>query len=225
MNVNMVGYILLGSPGAGKGTIGQFLQETYGIDHFSSGDLLRSEVSEQTLIGKEIAATIDRGEQVPDEMITQLVLNRIEQLVAENKSFILDGFPQTLPQAERLNHFAKFEIKYIYVKVAPETALERMIHRITCSVCTAIFSKMSQAEEACAKCNGTLVVRKSDQPETASRRLVQFQQTTKHVIKEIKKDFNPIIIDGNQAIEAIRENLLRSLNTASFKEKLHDSSL
>ncbi len=217
MNALSTGYVLLGSPGAGKGTIGQFLSETYEMDHFSSGDLLRAEVSEQTSIGKAIETKIERGEQVSDEMITKLVLTRIQRLVKNNKSFILDGFPQTLPQEEKLNQFAKshqIEIQYICVNVKPATALERMIHRITCNVCNTIFSKINLKTEKCVKCSGKLVVRKSDQSKTAKKRLEQFEKTTKLVMEDVQKHFHPILIDGNDSVEMIRKCLINLIKPA-----------
>lgn len=217
MSALSTGYVLLGSPGAGKGTIGQFLSETYGMDHFSSGDLLRTEVSERTSIGKAIETKIERGEQVSDEMITELVLTRIQRLVKNNKSFILDGFPQTLPQEKALNLFSKshhINIQYICVNVEPATALERMVHRITCSVCNTIFSKINLKTEECVKCSGKLVVRKSDQTETAKKRLEQFEKTTKQVMEDVQKKIHPLLIDGNNSVEMIRKCLINLIKPA-----------
>ena len=209
-----VGYILMGSPGAGKGTIGQYLSETCDVEHFSSGDLLRAEVSARTAIGNEIKETIDLGKQVSDDLITGLVLDRIKMLTAQGKSFALDGFPQTLLQENELNQFAKLsllEIKYICVTVSPETALERMVNRVTCSVCNTIFSKLNNTIEKCAKCSGKLVVRKSDNREIARERLKQFQITTKQVMEDVQEHFHPIIIDGNGSVEEIRTHLFEHI--------------
>lgn len=194
-----VGYVLIGSPGAGKGTIGQYLSDNYEVEHFSSGDILRKEVSEKTEIGKGIAETIEKGCHVTDEIIIQLVLDRIKKLFEKGKSFVIDGFPQTLPQEKQLNEFSRLHdlnIQYICVTVNPDTALERMIHRVSCSVCNKVFSKINTTAEKCTKCEGKLTMRKSDSPELAKQRLDQFQKTTKFVMEDVEKRLHPILING-----------------------------
>lgn len=208
------GYVLLGSPGAGKGTIGQYLSDNFGVEHFSSGDILRKEVSEKTEIGQKIAETMNNGGQVSDEIVTQLVLDRIKELLHNGRSFIIDGFPQTLPQEKQLNAYSRLHnlnIQYICVSVDPNTALERMIQRVSCSVCNKVFSKVNITAEKCTKCEGKLTMRKSDNPELAKQRLAQFQKTTKFVMENVEKRFHPILINGNEPIESIREHLIKEI--------------
>jgi len=210
----MKGYVLLGSPGAGKGTIGQFLHETYGIDHFSSGDILRNEVNTKTAIGRKIKPIMSEGGQVSDDLITELVLKCIQDLVASDKSFVLDGFPQTLPQQEKLTLFSNkyhFDIRYICVTVKRSIALDRMIHRITCSVCDTIFRKKQETTENCMKCNGKLFTRKSDRLDLANERLNVFDQTTLQVMDHVERHFNPMIINGNNSIDSIQSYLIHSI--------------
>lgn len=182
------------------------------------GDLLRKEVSEKTEVGKTIEGKINRGEQVSDALITALVLGYIKRLVAINKSFSMDGYPQTLPQKKQLNNFANknnIKIRYICVNVKPEVALDRMIHRVTCTACNTIFSNKNQTGENCIKCDGRLIVRKSDQEDMAKKRLGQFQLTTKIVMEEIEKYFDPIVIDGNKSVDTIQLDIIDSINSTN----------
>lgn len=206
------GFILMGCPGAGKGTLGAYLNAAFGYAHFSSGDILRHEVRTQTAIGREVKAIVDRGGQVEDSLITKIVLNKIEDLIKEKTSFVFDGFPQTAPQQEALSAFSsnhtELKLRYIFLTITPEKALERMINRMSCDKCQASYSKiMLQRSENmnCETCAIPLTVRSYDAPEKAAGRLETFARTTKPLMDAIVSDVTPLIIDGDQTIATIRE--------------------
>jgi adenylate kinase len=218
----MIGYILMGSPGAGKGTIGQILSDDYGISHFSSGDLLRAEVEQQTDIGERIQTRIANGEQVDDDLITSLVLTRIRHLVeVENQnSFVLDGFPQTHVQRSKLQvyleQFPSVKLVYLHVEVEPEQALDRMVKRVSCAACRAIFSRDELPDEEagdCPRCTGDLVTRRSDKVELAVKRLETFAATTEPLMKSNLQDrlFPVVEIDGNASKAAVIAQLAEQL--------------
>ncbi len=207
----MIGnFVLLGSPGAGKGTICQALCEQYGLTHVSSGDLLRKEVRKGSLIGRKISTTLDRGEQVSDETITELVTSTLKRLTLEKQGFILDGYPQTASQRDSLQRFAEendIEFTYICVTVNPETALQRMVNRISCSDCLKIFTKSECSSERCSACDGELVSRNSDAESPARSRLEQFEKTTKPLMTEVAQDPGTIEVNGNLSKESVLESL------------------
>jgi len=211
----MIGnFILLGPPGAGKGTIGQALQEKFGHEHFSSGDLLRKEVKDKTQIGKDIASVLDVGGQVSDALITDLVTKKLKELTDERRKFVLDGFPQTLNQFHTLESFAKennIEFTYICFHVEPKTALDRMVNRITCSSCLKIFSKSECTSDICTHCSGKLSLRKSDEEHIAKQRLDLFEKTTKQVIRLAEENPKTLSIDSDREKDDVLHSLISNL--------------
>lgn len=206
----MSGIILMGMPGAGKGTVGEYLHSRHGFSHFSSGDLLRDEVSNKTTIGNQIKDTLVQGGQVSDELITEMVLNKLEELVAINQAFVLDGFPQTSPQLAALNTFAKnhanFPIQYVSIIVDKKTALERMSNRLSCNKCHKIYVKtMFPNPENAICCQMPLSFRESDRDERAQKRLDTFSNTTEKLLKnELATIYS---INGTESIEGIQQKI------------------
>ena len=180
--------IFLGAPGAGKGTISNVLIAKYGVAHISTGDILRAEVAKGTPAGKEAAVIMKAGKLVPDELVCSMVKNRLAEPDCE-KGFILDGFPRTIPQADRLAavlaELGK-EIDYaIYLKVEDDVLLQRLTARLNCRGCDAIYNKLfkpSKVEGICDKCGGELYQRADDSLETAKNRLSVFYKQTQPVI-------------------------------------------
>ena len=206
----MSGIILMGMPGAGKGTIGAYLQSEHGFSHFSSGDLLRDEVANQTEIGIQIKSTLDQGGQVPDELITRMVLKKLETLTENNQAFVLDGFPQTSPQLKDLNQFEKahssLSLRYISIIVDKETALERMSNRLSCGKCHKIYIKtMFEASKVPTCCQSPLSFRPSDRDDRAKKRLDIFSNTTEKLLQNELQDIYQI--DGNHSISAIQQEI------------------
>ena len=180
--------IFLGAPGAGKGTISNVLIAKYGVAHISTGDILRAEVAKGTPAGKEAAVIMKAGKLVPDELVCAMVKNRLAEPDCEN-GFILDGFPRTIPQADRLAavlaELGK-EIDYaIYLKVEDEVLLQRLTARLNCRGCDAIYNKIfmpPKTEGICDKCGSELFQRADDSLETAKSRLAVFHQQTQPLI-------------------------------------------
>lgn len=213
----MRGYLLLGSPGAGKGTLGQFIKSC-GIKHIASGDILRREVQKGTFVGKQTEELIQRGRQVPDALITEIVLKKLERCIERRKAFALDGFPQTLPQLESLYAFLaqhpECPVTTICVEVNPETAFERLVGRISCPNCEvtyheAMFPPINEGE--CNACKTPLVKRGGDDRKEALRRLFRFHQTTEKVMDYVRENSDVCCVDGNQSIDSVREQLANIL--------------
>jgi adenylate kinase len=205
-------FVLLGSPGAGKGTLGQYAECFFDVEHISSGDLLRAEIKNQTAIGQEIKTNIEEGKQVSDRLVTILVFEKIAQLISKNKQFILDGFPQTLAQRNSLQtfltSFPSVSVVFLCVEISPEIALKRMIGRVSCIDCEKIYhneTNPSLHENQCDQCHGQLVVRSSDEKEKAIKRLELFENTTKKVMDVIKNHPNTFVINANGSIHTIRK--------------------
>ena len=180
--------IFLGAPGAGKGTISNIMIAKYGVAHISTGDILRGEVAKGTPAGKEAEVIMKAGKLVPDELVCSMVKNRLAEPDCEN-GFILDGFPRTIPQADRLAavlaELGK-EIDYaIYLKVEDEELLQRLTARLNCRGCDAIYNKLfmpPKTEGICDKCGSELFQRADDSLETAKSRLAVFHQQTQPLI-------------------------------------------
>ena len=208
----MQGIVLMGPPGAGKGSIGQYLHSQYAFTHISSGEMFRDEVKDKTEIGQQIESTIQRGGRVDDSLITRLVLKQLEQFIQDNQPFVLDGFPQTSTQLNDLNLFVEthksLKLRYISVIVDKSTALDRMTNRLSCAKCHAIYNKVffsDQEDLTCKKCIQPLVSRKSDDRPLAIKRILEFEETTKKMIQNDLKDTD--VINGNQPISEIQINI------------------
>ncbi len=180
--------IFLGAPGAGKGTISNIMIAKYGVAHISTGDILRGEVAKGTPAGKEAEVIMKAGKLVPDELVCSMVKNRLAEPDCEN-GFILDGFPRTIPQADRLDAVLADlgkKIDYaIYLKVEDEELLQRLTARLNCRGCDAIYNKLfmpPKTEGICDKCGSELFQRADDSLETAKSRLAVFHQQTQPLI-------------------------------------------
>ena len=186
--LNKKNLIFLGGPGAGKGTVSNAMIAKYGVAHISTGDILRAEVAKGTPAGKEAGAIMKSGGLVPDAMVCGMVGDRLKEPDCE-KGFILDGFPRTIPQADRLaavlSELGK-EIDYaIYLKVEDDVLLQRLTARLNCRGCDAIYNKLfmpPKTEGVCDKCGSELFQRADDSLETAQNRLAVFHQQTQPLI-------------------------------------------
>ncbi|MGD8255043.1 MAG: adenylate kinase [Syntrophobacterales bacterium] len=180
--------ILLGPPGAGKGTQAKMLVEEYQIPQISTGDILRAAVKEGSPLGKEAKACMDKGELVPDSVVIGIVEERIQQPDCA-KGYMLDGFPRTVPQAEALDGMLKnlsSQIDHVVsIEVANEELVGRLTGRRTCRDCGAGFHVMfdpPEKEGVCDKCGGELYQRDDDNVETVTSRLEVYESQTKPLI-------------------------------------------
>ncbi|MEW6008911.1 MAG: adenylate kinase [Candidatus Omnitrophota bacterium] len=180
--------ILLGPPGAGKGTQAALLSRKFDIPHISTGDLLRQAVKEETALGKEAKTYIDKGELVPDNLVTSLVGEKLENINIE-KGFILDGFPRNIAQAQEIDKFLKSRNKIIdwviYLKTKESTIIQRLSGRRVCKNCAKIFHIKNvppKKEGICDYCGGALIQREDDMPSTIKNRIKIYQEQTKDLI-------------------------------------------
>ncbi len=162
---------MLGAPGAGKGTQSKFITEQYGIPQISTGDILRKAVREGTEIGKMAKSYMDQGKLVPDDVIIEIMKARLNEPDC-SKGYILDGFPRTLKQAEKLESIAQIDV-VINIEVSTESLLERLTGRRSCPKCGAVYHiKFNPPpEDGKCKCGGELYQRDDDREETVRKRL------------------------------------------------------
>lgn len=180
--------IMLGAPGAGKGTQAKKIAEKYGIPHISTGDIFRANIKNGTELGKKAKTYMDQGLLVPDELVCDLVVDRVQQPDCE-KGYVLDGFPRTIPQAEALDAALKSlgsAIDYaIDVDVPDENIVNRMGGRRACVKCGATYHVVfnpTKEEGVCDACGDKLILRDDDKPETVQKRLRVYHEQTQPLI-------------------------------------------
>ena len=205
--------ILLGAPGAGKGTQAELLMEKLSIPGISTGNMLREAMKNGTPVGEKAKYYMDNGLLVPDEVILDIVAERVAQPDCAN-GFILDGVPRTLAQAEalqvkgvRIDHVVSIEID--------DSVIEgRMTGRRVCGKCGAsyhVVANPSKVEGKCDLCGGELTIRKDDAPETVRRRLVVYHEQTE-VLKDFYAKLGKLrLVEGNQTIEGANEDILKAI--------------
>lgn len=209
--------VLLGPPGAGKGTQAKLLQEKFAACQISTGDILRKAVTEKTPLGQEAAQYIDRGALVPDDVIVKLVAERLKEKDCE-KGFILDGFPRTIPQAESLDTILK-EMglslnRVLSVQVPRAVVIERLAGRRNCKNCGAlshmVFNPPKKAG-VCDRCGGELYQRHDDEEETVANRLKVYEKQTAPLVNYYRERNLLREIDGVGAVDEIRGRVLSAL--------------
>ena len=180
--------IMLGAPGAGKGTQAKKIADKYGIPHISTGDIFRANIKNGTELGKKAKTYMDQGLLVPDELVVDLVVDRVRQKDC-GKGYVLDGFPRTIPQAEALDEaLAKLKDKVDYainVEVPDENIVSRMGGRRACVGCGATYHVVYHAPktaDVCDACGEKLILRDDDKPETVQKRLGVYHEQTQPLI-------------------------------------------
>lgn len=181
--------IMLGAPGAGKGTQAKKIAEKYQIPHISTGDIFRANIKNGTELGKKAKTYMDQGLLVPDELVVDLVVDRVGQEDCA-KGYVLDGFPRTIPQAEALDKaLAELGQKMDFavdVEVPDENIINRMSGRRACVGCGATYHLVyapTKMENVCDNCGGELVLRDDDKPETVKKRLDVYHEQTQPLIE------------------------------------------
>ena len=205
--------ILLGAPGAGKGTQAEIISEKLGIPTISTGNILREAVKNGTEVGLKAKAFMEAGQLVPDEVIVGIVKERVAQPDCA-KGYILDGMPRTIPQAEALvNQDVKID-KVVSIEIADSVIEERMTGRRVCGTCGASYHVVAnppKAEGICDSCGGELQIRKDDAPETVKNRLQVFHNETEP-LKEFYQKMGVLSeVEGNQPIENATKDILAAL--------------
>lgn len=209
--------VLLGPPGAGKGTQAKLLREKFEACQVSTGDILRKAVADQSPLGKEASAYIGRGDLVPDGVIVKLVAERLKEKDCE-PGFILDGFPRTIPQAQSLESILeKMGLglqSVLLVQVPHRIIVERLAGRRTCKNCGALFHlnfNPSTREGICDRCGGELLQRDDDREETISARLKVYDNQTAPLVDYYRQRGILREIDGVGSVDDIRNRLTKAL--------------
>jgi adenylate kinase len=209
--------VLLGPPGAGKGTQAKLLREKFEACQVSTGDILRQAVADQSPLGKEASAYIRRGDLVPDSVIVKLVAERLKEKDCA-PGFILDGFPRTIPQAQSLEEILeKMGLglqSVLLVQVPHGIIVERLAGRRTCKNCGALYHlsfNPSTKEGICDRCGGELLQRDDDREETISARLKVYDNQTAPLIDYYRQRGILREIDGVGNVEDIRHRLIKAL--------------
>lgn len=214
--------ILLGVPGSGKGTQAKKLAEIYQIPHISTGDLFREHMSLNTALGKKAKEYIQAGKLVPDELVLDMLLERISKPDCI-KGYILDGFPRTIKQAQDFvkHPLAQYPFIVFYLDTSDEVIVKRLGGRLQCKKCGAIYNKHFSPpihEQVCDKCGGEVYQRSDDDPKIIRERLKAYHELTHPLIEYYQKQSVLKRLDGNQAPDVVFKNLEESLSKIGFRQ-------
>ena len=205
--------ILLGAPGAGKGTQAEKIVEKYGIPAVSTGNMIRAALKEGTEMGLKAKAYMEAGQLVPDDVVIGIIKDRLAQNDCAN-GFILDGFPRTIPQAEALDEMGVEIDKVIDIEVPDEKITDRMSGRRVCKECGASYHllyKKPEKEGVCNLCGGELVQRKDDHPDTVLDRLKVYHEQTEPLKDFYAKKGKLRIVEGQEKVEDTTAATFRAL--------------
>ena len=209
--------IMLGAPGAGKGTQAKMIADKFSIPHISTGDIFRANIKEGTELGRKAKEYMDQGLLVPDELVVNLVVDRLTWEDAEN-GYVLDGFPRTIPQAEALtNALAEKGEKVdfaINIDVPDQNIIDRMGGRRACVSCGATYHIVNippKKEGICDVCGAELILRDDDKPETVKKRLDVYHEQTQPLIDYYKAEGVLKDVDGTVDMKDVFESIVKVL--------------
>jgi len=201
--------ILLGPPGSGKGTLAVRLAAKLGLEHLSTGDMLRDEVARGTDLGRRAKDYMDRGELVPDQLILDMVAERL----AGDRGVLLDGFPRTLAQAKGLEENASVD-KALYLELGKDEVVRRLSARRVCKECGANYNLLTQppaAENRCDRCGGELYQRDDDKPEVIAKRYEVYVSDSSPLIEHYREQDALETLDGSGAPDLVYQQALAAL--------------
>lgn len=209
--------ILLGPPGAGKGTQAANLINSLNIPHISTGDIFRANIKNETELGKEVKSYLDEGRLVPDELTTRVVWDRLDREDCKD-GFLLDGFPRTIPQAEALKQGLierglKLD-RVINVDVEKDVLVKRLAGRRVCKNCGATYhvaGKPTKVEGICDVCNSEVIQRDDDKEETVLNRIEVYENQTKPLIDYYTEEGLILTVDGTKPIDELSGEILDAL--------------
>jgi len=209
--------MMLGAPGAGKGTLAARISRIYGIPQISTGDIFRENLKANTALGQKAKQYMEQGLLVPDELTAELLFDRIGKEDALS-GYILDGFPRTLRQAELLDDFLALKsgkIDTVFdLELEDEIIIERVAARRVCGKCGTTYNLISFAPQThglCDDCGSELIVRKDDERETVITRLRVYYEQTSPLVQYYKEKGNLVVLDGNKSLEALCKDVRRRL--------------
>lgn len=201
--------IMLGAPGAGKGTQAKKIAAKYAIPHISTGDIFRANIKNNTELGQKAKTYMDKGELVPDELVVDLIMDRFKEADCAN-GYVLDGFPRTIPQAEALDKALSANgesVDYaVNVEVPDENIINRMSGRRACVGCGATYHiqfNPTKVEGICDACGEKLILRDDDKPETVKNRLSVYHEQTQPLIDYYKNQGILKSVDGTQPMDEV----------------------
>lgn len=204
----MIRLALMGAPGSGKGTQASRLVKAYSIPHISTGDILRREISNETELGKEVKDILATGKLVSDDLMIEIIQKRLSEPDCE-KGFILDGFPRTIVQADKLAKLVELN-SVIYISTPDDVLLARLTARQTCASCGQTFHKLfvpPKAEGVCDTCNGELTQRKDDTMEAGITRLETFHSQINPMLEYYKEKNVLAVVDGTMEVEELQNSI------------------
>jgi len=209
--------ILMGPPGAGKGTHATALSKTLKIPHISTGDLFRENIRNQTELGKKAKELIDNGQLVPDQIVIEMLFDFINKNGYDKTGYILDGFPRTLNQAQVLDKILKNKYNKLVLNLTIDESklFERITGRLMCKSCGTPYHKIympPKIEGICDKCSSELYQRKDDTEEVLKNRLEVYNADTKPLLEFYQKQHNLYNVDANGPKDVVYENLINTIN-------------
>ena len=209
--------IMLGAPGAGKGTQAKKIAAQYSLPHISTGDIFRANIKNNTELGQKAKTYMDKGELVPDSLVVDLIMDRFKEADCAN-GYVLDGFPRTIPQAEALDNALKAngeKVDFaINVEVPDENIINRMSGRRACVGCGATYHikyNPTKVEGVCDACGEKLILRDDDKPETVKNRLSVYHEQTQPLIDYYNKAGVLAEVDGTKDMEDVFKDIVNIL--------------
>ena len=204
--------VLLGAPGAGKGTQADVLMEHIGVAHVSSGDLLREHRAQKTELGNQAQSYMDKGDLVPDDLVIKMVLGRLGEKT-DSTGIVLDGFPRTEPQAVALDAALgnRGIDRVLHVTVPEHELIRRLSGRYSCRSCMKPFPEEAAESGKCPVCGGELYQREDDKPDAVKNRLRVYGEQTSRLIEYYRNQGKLAEINGLQNVEEVTSDLLKSL--------------
>ena len=202
--------VLLGAPGAGKGTLAQELCQDLHLKHISVGDILRDNMKNKTELGEKASQYIANGQLAPDDLIVELIKIRLSETDCKN-GYVLDGYPRTIKQAEELDKIDTIT-NVINIDVDNAVIVDRIVNRLVCSQCGAIYNRRWGNAEVCPKCDGSFKVRNDDKEEIVLTRLAVYDKETKPLLDYYKGKSYFKNIDGNTTPDVVLEKVKGVIN-------------
>lgn len=210
--------ILLGPPGAGKGTMAEYIENGFNLDHISTGDMLREEIKKGSELGKSAEKYMNKGELVPDKVILGMIEMRLKEKAARH-GIMLDGFPRNLAQAKALDKIAEIDV-VILLEATRELVIERALNRRVCAECGEVYSAKLHKSKTCDKCGGKLIKRDDDTEETINKRFDVFEESTAPLIDYYKKKDIVAIINADQPIKFETAAISGMLDYIKYEKKV-----
>lgn len=217
--------VLLGPPGAGKGTLANLIKEKFTMEHISTGDIMREEMKNNTPLGKELKAYVESGKLVPDEVVTKIIENRITRDKTK-KNYMLDGFPRTTAQAKALDEIlarSNQPINYaLYMEATLPLIITRLTGRRVCRKCGAVYhvvNRPSKKKDVCDACGGELYQRTDDNEATIRTRMDVYLKSTAPIVDYYQKQGKLHNLNGDQDAENLLASLVDLLNESTNHAK------